>query len=194
MFYGMVNSITAQLPRVGEAPRWYAFRTMFKREKLVARRLTAHGLECYLPLRKVIRRYKSKTTTVDLPLISSYVFVRLMAKQYSTALADEDVFEIVSFNGEAGRVTEQEVSFLKRVLSDTEEGYDPEVGESLAVGSPIVLAGGSLAGTRGVIVETRGKHNFMVRLEALGLSVSLTVSREVLAASSLINPGSCKIG
>ena len=180
-----IRSVTAQLPTADEPPRWFAFRTMFKREKLVAKRLAAAGVETYVPLRTIVKHYASKTVVSHVPLLSSYVFVRLSAKQYPTVLADSDVFEIVRFNGEVGRVTDEEIDLLRTVLRDGGDDFAPQPAEGLREGAPVVVNGGALAGTRGRITEERGKHNFVVELTSLGVVLELIVEASLLSADGL---------
>lgn len=180
-----IRSIAAQLPTAEEGLRWYAFRTMFKREKLVGKRLKSRGLESYVPLKKEVRRYKSKTVTVELPLFSSYVFVRLSAKRYAEVLGDPDVFEIVHFKGEVGRVTDEEIDLLRRILRDPADGFDPEPFAGLVPGTPVIISGGTLAGTKGLVIEQQGNRNFVVELRTLGISLSMVVARELLTAEPM---------
>ena len=137
---------------------------MFKREKMVGRRLSAGGVEAYVPIKTEVRHYKTKTRTVELPLFSSYVFARITGAEYAQVLRDPDVFEIVRFNGEVGRVTDEEIAFLKLVLRESGEKYDPQLVEGMAVGTPVVISGGTLAGTRGVIMAEKSNSNFVVEL------------------------------
>lgn len=176
-----IRTVYEQLPIGKESPQWFAFRTMYKREKMVAKRLNAKALETYVPLRTIVRHYSSKTTTTQVPLFSSYVFVRLSAKQYATVLNDDDVFEIVKFQGEVGRIKDEEIEFLKEVLRDNSNDYDVKLYEGLEAGVPIVLAGGPLAGTKGKILRSHGNHNFVVELNNLGVSIQLTVDRKYLS-------------
>jgi len=176
-----IRSISAQLPRADEEPRWFAFRTAFKREKMVDLRLQAEGVTTYVPLRVVVRHYKTKRKVTRVPLLSTYIFVRLTAKQYPVVLADPDVYEIVRFQGEVGRVTDEEIEFLRAVLrEDSDEDYNPEVTEGMTPGTEIVVAGGALAGTKGVLVSQNGKHSFEVRLRTLGLGLRLTIPSKLL--------------
>jgi len=181
------RTVTEQLPHPDDAPSWFAFRTMYKREKMVAKRLKAKGIESYVPLRTVVRHYKSKTKTLEIPLFSSYTFIRLTAKQYPIVLLDDDVFEIVKFQGEVGRVTDEEIDFLKRILRDSEADYAPEMYDGLLPGTPIVLSGGTLAGTKGKIVEQQGNKKFVVELQTLGVSLLLTVSQEHFSSTQMMH-------
>ena len=179
-----IRSLRAQLPRGNEAPAWYAFRTRFRRERTVASRLAALGFECYVPIATRVRHYPSGRRVVRVPLLAGYVFVRLTANDYTAVLSDADVYEIVSFRGEVGRVTDAEIAFLKLVMggaAGSEEEFEVELRERIVVGTPVVISGGTLAGTRGRVTGRRGRHNFEVELKTLGVSLVLTVAEHLLA-------------
>jgi len=174
------RTVTEQLPTSTEEPQWFAFRTMYKREKMVEKRLTGIGIEVYVPLRTVVRHYKSKTKTLQIPLFSSYVFARLNSDYYPSVLNDPDVFEIVRFQGEVGRVTDEEIRFLKRILGEGSIDYDIEVFAGMLPGTPIIIANGTLAGTKGKIIEQHGNRKFVVELQTIGISLKLTVDQKHL--------------
>ena len=176
-----IRSIVSQLPAAREAPRWYAYRTGYKREKRVLRRLTDRSIEAYLPLRLVVRRYASKTVTTEQPLFNGYVFARTTAANYASILADPDVFEVVQFRGEVGRVDDAEIAFLRTVLGDEREGFDARVHEGYLAGDPVVITGGTLAGTRGYIVGEQENRSFVVELRTLGVGVAMVVNEALIA-------------
>ena len=176
-----IRSLAAQLPAADESPGWFAFRTMHKREKVAAKRLERQGVETYVPLRVVVKHYKSKTVTSSIPLLSTYVLCRLTRAEYGRVLADPDVFEAVSFDGELGRVSDGEVAFLRAVLAEGDaDAYQVQQATSLRPGERVAIVGGALAGTQGEVVRDRGKHNFVVRLRNLGVAVELVVADHLL--------------
>ena len=182
-----IRSVAAQLPPAGTEPAWYAFRTHFRGEKSAARRLKAAGIEQYVPLRETVRHYKTKTVKAVVPLFNNYVFARITAAEYARVCAVPDVLEIVRFSGEVGRVTDEEIAFLKTVLRDG-DAYAPEVYEGLVVGMPIVITGGTLAGTRGTVLETKTGNNCVVELRTLGVSLAITVHQSAIAPDPHAKP------
>lgn len=180
------RTVVDQLPDARDAPRWFAFRTGFRREKRVAERLTRGELEAYLPLRKVVRHYKSKTTVSEQPLFNNYVFVRATAQDYSRILADPDVLEIVQFNGEVGRVSDGEIELLRTVLGEDRERYSARVHDGLLRGDPVVITGGTLAGTRGQVTGDRENNSFLVELRTLGVSLAINVEARHLARDQCV--------
>jgi len=183
-----IKSISAQLPAAGEPPEWFAFRTAFKREKMIERRLAAQGLDVYVPLRTVVRVYPSKRKTLRIPLLSTYIFVRLTAKQYTMVLDDPEVYQIVEFDGEVGRVTDDEIKFLRAVLADdgddADAGFAIEVTDELVAGQRVVVSGGALAGTKGTVFDRAGNHSFHVYLRSLGFGLVMQVDRKLLLPES----------
>ena len=72
-------------------PRWFAVRTRFRDEKMAFKMLSTYGVQTYLPIQKVTRRYGKKVRHLDLPLINSFVFVRICSHEYKTVLQTEYV-------------------------------------------------------------------------------------------------------
>ncbi|MCB0624781.1 MAG: UpxY family transcription antiterminator, partial [Saprospiraceae bacterium] len=70
--------------------RWFAVYTRFKREKLVYQRLQEKGIHAFLPLQNLTRQYASRKRSVQLPLISCYVFTRITKKDYVRVLETLD--------------------------------------------------------------------------------------------------------
>ena len=58
-------------------PKWFAVHTKYKSEKIVQRMLSQKNVNAYLPLQKHIRKYQRRVTSVELPLISCYIFVNI---------------------------------------------------------------------------------------------------------------------
>src|SRR5208282_2939304 len=62
-------------------PRWYAAYTWARHEKAVARQLEERRMDSFLPLYRSWHRWKDRRQQVELPLFSSYVFVRMTLRE-----------------------------------------------------------------------------------------------------------------
>src|SRR5574338_255470 len=60
-----------------EVPQWFAVHTSAQREKKVAEYLLHAGVEQFLPVYENRRRWKDRVVTVETPLFTGYVFVRI---------------------------------------------------------------------------------------------------------------------
>ena len=59
---------------------WYVVKTRSRAEQKVAQRISAKGLNVYLPLQKTIRQWSDRKKKVEVPLISSTLFVKTEEK------------------------------------------------------------------------------------------------------------------
>ena len=60
--------------------KWYAIFTKSRSEKKVYERLLDADIEAFLPIVKTVRQWSDRKKTVYLPLIPSYVFVKMDEK------------------------------------------------------------------------------------------------------------------
>ena len=153
--------------------KWYAVRTPFKREKLALADLTRQGIECYLPMLHEVRRYDHKYREVDLPLIRSYLFVRLNEKGYYPVVTCPYVSGFVRFGEEIISIPEEEMALLRRIvgegeLRDAEEGIFDE-------GDIVEIIGGKLTGIKGTLIEHKGKNQVAISLNAIGYSLIMDI-------------------
>jgi len=69
------------VPLIGselEEPNWFAIHTMARHEKRVDSQLKDKRATTFLPLLQQVHRWSDRRTTVQVPLFSCYVFVRIV--------------------------------------------------------------------------------------------------------------------
>jgi transcription antitermination factor NusG len=160
------------------AANWFAVYTRSKSEKVVHQLLDKKGIENYLPLQKVTRRYTRKIKQHDIPLISCYIFVKIVKDEYVQVLETENVVNFVKFKKALIAIPEEEMALLKRVVGEGEEVV-AEPG-SFKEGDPVELIGGKLTGLKGRLVERQGKKQMVIELETIGFSLRMTVDATML--------------
>jgi len=159
-------------------PRWFAVYTKFKREKVVQKRLQEQGIQAYLPIQFLTRRYDRKVKVVEMPLISCYVFTRITKKHYVSVLNTADVLNFVKFSQNLIAIPDREIQLLQRMVG---EGIDLEVApKGCQVGDEVEIVSGSLAGLRGILLEKAGQRNFLVELKNIGYSLHIQVEPGLL--------------
>ncbi|MCB0664254.1 MAG: UpxY family transcription antiterminator [Saprospiraceae bacterium] len=171
----MNTRINLELPEnhlSADTPRWFAIYTKFKSEKEVARRLTKKGIECYVPINKVVRQYTRKRKVVDLPLINCYAFVNITRDQYVSVLETEYVIKFINFSKNLISIPDAEIDLLKRIC---QEAFDIEAQVmSYQKGKPVEIISGNLTGIKGKLVSDLGK-NFLVELNYIGIGLQMEV-------------------
>ena len=160
-----------------ESKRWYAVFTKYKCEKYVRDQLKAKEIEVYVPLIKETKRYKTKIRKVEKPLISSYVFVRIDRVNYVKVLEVQYVKGFLKIAKELIPIPEREIEIMKRVVGEKVS----KVGKKgLSIGQKVEILSGSMTGMKGLVVEVKGKKNFVVSLETIGFEINLEVDPKLL--------------
>lgn len=158
--------------------RWFAVYTRSKSEKVVQRQLVNKGIENYLPLQKVTRRYTRKIKHHEIPLISCYIFVKIIKDEYVPVLETENVVNYVKTKKQLISIPEAEIEMLRRVVGEGEDVV-AELGK-FTEGDPVELIGGKLTGLKGKLVEKQGKKQMVIELETIGFSLRMTVDISLL--------------
>lgn len=158
--------------------RWFAVYTSYKREKIVHAMLNQKGIHSYLPLQKVTRRYTRKIKTLELPLISCYLFVKITKSEYVPVLETDHVLKFIRFSKNLIAIPEEEINTLKKVVG---EGIEIEVEPlSYKKGDEVEIVAGNLTGMRGKLVSVEGKKRVLIDLEHLGYSLRIAIDSKLL--------------
>ena len=97
-------------------PHWYALHTKFRHEKKVAQRLAQKGIENYLPLRTMYRKWSDRYKKVDEPLFSCYVFVNIPLCDRIDVLQTDGAVKLVSFRSIPAVIPEMQIHAVKQIL------------------------------------------------------------------------------
>lgn len=160
-------------------PKWFAVYTRFKCEKMAFRQMARKGITVYLPLQKHTRRYTRKIRTVELPLISCYLFVKITKDQYVPVLETENVQGFVRFSQNLISIPDHEIDLMKRILGESWEVQAEKT--SFVRGDEVEIAVGNLLGMKGTLVEVKDeKPQVLVDLEHLGYTLRISVDKSIL--------------
>ncbi len=158
--------------------KWFAVYTKYKREKLVAARLEAMGVEYYLPLMQVTRHYVRKKKVLQLPLINCHIFVKITKASYIKVLQTPDVLRFVKIAKNLLAIPQYEIDLLHRVLGSNQEVFVNET--SFLLGDKVEVIGGQLTGLKGTLIKSNGKNNLLVQLDSLGLDLEMYIDKKLL--------------
>ncbi len=155
---------------------WYAVYTRSRAEKKVARELEFMGVEFYLPIIRKYRKWSDRVKAVDMPLISSYIFVKVSNIEYYNVLNIRDIVCYITFEGKAVSIPEKQINNLRLLCGSKNadgihvEALDFEKGEVVKINQ------GDFKGFEGEIVHSKGASKLVIRLEHLNCSIVLEVS------------------
>lgn len=156
-----------------EEARWFALYTSFRREKVVDRMLSQKGIISYLPLQKITRRYGRKVRSIEMPLMSCYIFVKITRSEYISVLETEHVIKFIRFSKDLLAIPENQIEIIRQV---TGAGVPIDIESTLyKKGDMVEVISGSLAGIKGRLISIEGKKQLTVELIELGCSLRMAI-------------------
>lgn len=153
--------------------KWHVVYTLSKAEKKVASRISSMGLESYLPLNRVTRKWSDRIKKLDVPLFPNYVFVKVSPEKRGYLYSIKEMVRFVSIEKKPVVVRDKEISAIKRVLGEEVEVF-PE--EYFQQGMNIRIKYGQFAGLEGVVVRKSNYSRLVIRIDGLMKAFSINVS------------------
>ena len=150
---------------------WYAVYTAPRAEKKVSERFKLEGIDHYLPLQIVKRRWSDRIKEVEVPVVNGYIFVHIPFTDYVKVT---NVYGALSFVREGGKpvaIPDNQLTRLRFMVEHSEEPVE-YTQESYEHGEKITIIKGPLAGMTGELVEMKGKNKVLIRLERFGCAIT----------------------
>ena len=159
--------------------RWYALYTKPRWEKKVHKLLTQKNIEAYCPLNKVKRKWTDRVKTIEEPLFSSYVFVKVADEEKTEVRFVDGVLNFVYWNGKPAVVREEEIIELKKFLSEYEDVQVSNI--DIKPADEVMLTTGVMMGAKGRVLRVMGPNTVEVRIESLGFLITAKFDKKSLS-------------
>jgi len=159
--------------------RWYALYTKPRWEKKVHKLLTQKNIEAYCPLNKVKRKWTDRIKTIEEPLFSSYVFVKVADEEKTEVRFVDGVLNFVYWNGKPAVVREEEIIELKKFLSEYEDVQVSNI--EIKPADEVMLTTGVMMGAKGRVLRVMGPNTVEVRIESLGFLITAKFDKKSLS-------------
>lgn len=154
-------------------PKWYAIYTNPRAEKQVRDRLLEAGVEVFLPLQKTYRIWSDRKKLVEVPLLSSYVFVKVTPVNFPKVYQTAGVVRFVTFEGQPASIPQNQIDNLRLLInSDTEIEISSEKFER---GDNVEVIRGSLVGLTGELVNVGSHSRVVVRIDRLDQNLLVNI-------------------
>jgi len=161
-------------------PKWYAIYTHPRAEKQVFQRLLEQGIEAYLPLQKTLRQWSDRKKMVEVPLFTSYVFVRINRRSYDDVLRTNGVVKYVMFEGKAATIPNEQIDNLK-IIVNSNENIETDW-KRLEKGERVRVTAGSLRGLTGELITDGKRKKVLVRIDRIDQNLVVEVHGALLEA------------
>jgi len=163
---------------------WYAIYTRPRSEKKVHELLNQYKFNSYLPLVTTIRQWSDRKKKVQLPLIPSYIFVKIEEKNLKNILPIIGVVRILKHLGKPAKIQDYEIENLKILLSDTANITLIET-LNLKKGDSIIVEKGAFKGLIAECVKLNGKHRVIVRIEGIENVIEVNIPLSYVKKTSV---------
>ncbi|KAF2342058.1 UpxY family transcription antiterminator [Flavobacterium tistrianum] len=144
---------------------WYVVYTKPKWEKKVADKLNQLGIECYCPLIIQVKQWSDRKKKIEVPLFSSYVFVKLEDSERNLVFQVAGVIRYLFWLGKPAIVKDQEIEIIKASLKAS--NISDITVSTLQVGDKIKLESGAFVNQNAIVREVSNNYYILV-LESLG--------------------------
>jgi transcription termination/antitermination protein NusG len=162
-------------------PRWYAAHTRANHEKCVGEQLALRGIDHFLPVYRVQRKWADRWKWLEIPLFPGYVFVRLPLQERLRVLEIPSVARLVGFNNLPAALPDDEMQTLRSGLAGQ---LRAEPHPYLKEGTQVRIIRGPLAGCAGVLLRTKGEFRFVLSVDLIMRSVAVEVGAEDVVPTS----------
>ncbi len=153
---------------------WYAVHTRARHEKVVALRLSERGVTTFLPTVTETHRWSDRKKTVDLPLFSCYLFVKLMpgSEERLRVLQVDSVLRFVGIRGLGTPIPDEQIDAI-RILVEKQFPYHSH--PFLKIGQRVRIRGGALDGVEGILSSRNGDRSVVISVDAIQRSLAVRV-------------------
>ncbi len=156
---------------------WYVLYTKPRQEKKIADALNAMSIEAYCPLITVVRQWSDRKKKVQLPLITSYVFVRIEEHKRDEVFRISGIVRYLFWLGKPALVRDEEIEVLKKYLEGVFSSFEISVIEKNSV---LSVSEGPFKGFEGIVKRENNNH-IQILLVNFGFLVTIKKQEDYIA-------------
>jgi transcription antitermination factor NusG len=153
---------------------WYAVQTRARHEKSVAQRLCERGVTTFLPTVTEVHRWNDRKKTVELPLFSCYLFVKLIPsnEQRQRVLRTDSVLGLVGTQGLGTPIPDEQIDAVRTLVKERLRCCSHPF---LKTGQRVRIRGGALDGLEGIFLSRNGDRKLVISVDAMQRSLAIQV-------------------
>jgi len=156
-------------------PAWYAVYTRSRHEKQVAAFLQRQNVQTFLPLRRIWSARVDRKTTIQIPALPGYLFVKctLYAETRALIKRASGVLRLVENAGSPAEIPENQIESLRAALA---AAFNAEGYPYLKVGDRVRVVRGPMVGAEGYLVRVaEHRHRLVISVDYVNQSLSVEI-------------------
>jgi len=147
---------------------WYAVYTRPRWEKKVSELLTRKKIENYCPMNQVMKQWSDRKKLVEVPLFSSYVFIKADITNHTAIKQTDGLVNFVYWLGKPAVIKESEIDTIKEFLLQYQNVQLEKI--AVNVNDRIRVSNGPFQMLEGDVMEVKSK-SVKVCLPSLGYAM-----------------------
>jgi len=156
-----------------ETENWYAVYTLPRAEKSLSKLFRKYKIESFLPLVPTKRKWSDRWKIIDLPLFSSYVFVKIpFWKEKAKILMLPGSHHFIFHKGTPATIPEEDIELLRIMVSSFPDRIKSEQKEALQPGKKVKILTGPFQGHSAEIIKLQTKVTILVKFPMMNQLVS----------------------
>jgi transcription antitermination factor NusG len=148
---------------------WHVLYVKSRNEKKASAGLTSLGIQVYCPLITEYRQWSDRLKKVEIPLISSYIFVNIEDKDRQMVFQVPGIMRYVFWLGKPAIVPQKEIDILREWLQN--DLQETRV-EQLKPGDKMDVPKGPFKGQEAIVHQVN-KNRLQLQLVVLGVKITL---------------------
>jgi|SRR5215471_15683129 len=153
---------------------WYAVLTRARHEKTVAHRLGEKGVTTFYPTVTEVHRWSDRKKTVELPLFSCYLFVKLIPsnEDRQRVLRIDSVLGLVGTDRMGTPIPSEQIDAVRTLVA---EKLPYSCYPYLKTGQRVRVRSGALDGVEGILMSRKGDRKLILSIDAMQRSLAIEI-------------------
>ncbi len=147
-------------------PKWFVVKTNPRAEKKVYERISSLGIPAYLPLITTIKQWSDRKKKIEIPLISSTLFVHCKEHELVKLFDIQGFHSFLYYLKKPAIVRDYEINNLKILLKEHVPSQTSNI-DDLVKGDKVEVIRGPFQGLIATSIEIDRTHKLIVEIEGL---------------------------
>jgi transcription antitermination factor NusG len=156
---------------------WFALTVKYQHERQVESLLNSGGVDTFLPLYRVRRRWSDRVKDLAAPLFPGYVFGRFLISERVRIVRTPGVARIVGFAGSPAPVPELQIESIRAALASR---LPLSPWPYLKAGDRVRIERGPLRGVEGTLLQLKDGLRLILSVEMLQRSLAVEVESDMV--------------
>jgi transcriptional antiterminator RfaH len=156
---------------------WYVVYARANSEYKLFDNLQEKNIECYLPMRKVLKYWSDRKKWVEEPIFRCYLFVKVSYKEFFNVLNTAGAVSYISFGGRAQSIPEAQINNIKMFIAQSVHEITVSH-ERIQKGVSVEVLHGSFKGVKGEVINVLGQSRLLVRIDSMNCSLYANIEKD----------------